>query len=198
MNNNFVENNYENLPPVACIFYRPKTKYAKESLSYSEEVLNIISFSLNPGKHTKVSSSNIITLCLKWTNLLDERLKKPENKNKPVPVADFIDILQSNKRRYTVRGVIMSCDKEGEKQYLFILERLCNDNVNLQKALRQWKLSPREQEIVMLLIDDRCNKEIAKSLNLSINTVKGYLKLLMLKLGVSSRAGIIGRILFGK
>lgn len=85
-----------------------------------------------------------------------------------------------------------------EKQYLFLLERVCNDNINLQKAFRQWKLTPREREIIHLLIDDRCNKEIARSLKLSTNTIKVYMKLLMLKLGVNGRAGVIARLLTGK
>jgi DNA-binding CsgD family transcriptional regulator len=198
MDNIFAENNCRNIHPVAFIFYRQKTNSAEESLYYSKEALNIISFTLNRRKNSKASSSDIISLCLKWRKLLEEKLKKSKSEAKSDPVTDFIDVFQSHKRTYGVRGMIMSCDEGGKGQYVFLLERICNGNINLQKALRQWKLSPREQEIVQLLIDDRCNKEIAKALNLSINTVKGYMKLLMLKLGVSSRAGVIGRLLSGK
>ncbi len=35
---------------------------------------------------------------------------------------------------------------------------------------------------------------MATTLGLSLNTVKGYLKLLMRKLGVSSRTGIVARL----
>lgn len=199
MDNMLAENNFGNPPPVAFIFYRQKTRDTKEALYYSEEALNIINFTVNPKKSLKVSSSDIISLCLKWKKLFEEKLKKSEeNDDKSALTNDFIDILQSHKRRYAVRGMVMSCGEAGEEQFLYLLERVCNDNINLQKALRQWKLSPREQEIVQLLIDDRCNKEIAKALNLSVNTIKGYLKLLMLKLGVNSRAGVVGRLLTGK
>ena len=61
----------------------------------------------------------------------------------------------------------------------------------LIRLSRKYKLSPREIQIVHLLFMDRSNKEIALSLRLSSNTVKGYMKLLMLKLNVGSRTGII-------
>ena len=66
-----------------------------------------------------------------------------------------------------------SSSQAQDGHYLFILERVCPQNLNLSKIFRQWKLSGREQEIAKLLMDDRSNKEIARILGLSINTVKG-------------------------
>src|SRR3989304_3926060 len=67
--------------------------------------------------------------------------------------------------------------------------------LNIPLIARQWQLSPREQDIVRLLLEDRSNKEISHLLRLSINTIKAYLKLLMRKLNVSSRAGIVSYLL---
>ena len=182
---------------MAFVFYQTKPNGTVKALYYNEVALSIISFSLNSEENAEVSS-NLATLCLRWKKLFDKKLNKLNNKgNGLIPSADFIDIFQSHKRRYAVRGLVMSSKEAKEKQYLFLLERVSNDNVNLQKSLRQWKLSPREQEIVHLLIEDRSNKEIARALRLSLNTVKAYMKLLMLKLGVTSRTGAIGRLLTG-
>uniref|UniRef100_UPI0040270DE4 response regulator transcription factor n=1 Tax=Candidatus Wunengus sp. YC60 TaxID=3367697 RepID=UPI0040270DE4 len=182
---------------MAFVFYQTKPNGSVKELYYNEVALSIISFSLNSRGNVEVSS-DIATLCLRWKKLFDKKLNKSNRKgNGVLPSADFIDILQSHKRRYAVRGLVMSSKEAKEKQYLFLLERISNDNGNLQKSLRQWKLSPREQEIVHLLIEDRCNKEIARTLKLSLNTVKAYMKLLMLKLGVTSRTGVIGRLLTG-
>ncbi len=60
---------------------------------------------------------------------------------------------------------------------------------------RRLNLSPREQEIVRMLLAGSSNKEIAGSLGISLNTVKGYMKLLSRKLGVNNRAGIIAAVL---
>jgi DNA-binding CsgD family transcriptional regulator len=37
------------------------------------------------------------------------------------------------------------------------------------------------------------NKEIGQRMNISPNTVKAFLKLIMMKMGVSTRSGIIGK-----
>lgn len=48
-------------------------------------------------------------------------------------------------------------------------------------------LSKRETEVVDLLAEGLRNKEIAERLNLSVETVRDYLKHIYAKLGVSSR-----------
>ena len=37
------------------------------------------------------------------------------------------------------------------------------------------------------------NKEVGQRMNISPNTVKAFLKLIMMKMGVSTRSGIIGK-----
>jgi DNA-binding NarL/FixJ family response regulator len=69
------------------------------------------------------------------------------------------------------------------------------DMLNIPMIVREWKLSKREQDLVQLLFSDLSNKEIANHLGLSLNTVKSYMKFLMRKLNVTSRAGIISRLL---
>ena len=49
-----------------------------------------------------------------------------------------------------------------------------------------------------MLLAGAANKEIADRLRLSENTIKGYMKLLMRKLGVNNRAGIIAALLVEK
>ena len=49
--------------------------------------------------------------------------------------------------------------------------------------------------MVELLIQGMTTKEIAGSLNLSPNTVKSFLRLVMTKMGVTTRSGIVGKVL---
>ncbi|MCW9034454.1 MAG: response regulator transcription factor [Rhodospirillales bacterium] len=58
-------------------------------------------------------------------------------------------------------------------------------------------LSPRETELLKALADGLTNSQIAKSLNISLNTVKFHLKNLYQKLGVGSRSQAISRYLRG-
>jgi DNA-binding CsgD family transcriptional regulator len=64
----------------------------------------------------------------------------------------------------------------------------------LANLLRQFHLTAREEEAVELLARGLTNKEIATSMRVSVNTVKTFLHLAMIKLGVSTRAGIIGKL----
>jgi DNA-binding NarL/FixJ family response regulator len=52
-------------------------------------------------------------------------------------------------------------------------------------------LSRREQDVVRWLAEGNTNREIARKLNLSENTVKNYLFHIFNKLGVSSRVEVI-------
>ncbi|MGC8781837.1 MAG: response regulator transcription factor, partial [Anaerolineae bacterium] len=52
-------------------------------------------------------------------------------------------------------------------------------------------LTPREREVLALLVQGLANKEIAHELVISTNTVKRYLKAIFEKLGVESRAAAV-------
>ncbi len=189
-------------PSAAFIFYRPQTEVAKEQVFYNAETWHILSLSSSLSKEGTASSPDISFLCSRWKELLDKGLDELKESGKGGTGAGFIDILQSRRRRYTVKGLVLSgqpsASQKQEKQYLFILERFNPDSVNLSMIFRQWNLNHREQDIARLLLADRSNKEIAHALGLSLNTVKGYMKLLMRKIGVNSRAGIIANFLTGR
>jgi len=51
-----------------------------------------------------------------------------------------------------------------------------------------WALSPREEQVWHLWAQGKTNREIAQALQISIGTVKTYLRRLYAKLGVASRA----------
>ncbi len=51
-------------------------------------------------------------------------------------------------------------------------------------------LTPRELQVARLIAEGKSSKEIAASLNLSVETIRGYRKTLMRKLGVSNVAAL--------
>ncbi len=58
-------------------------------------------------------------------------------------------------------------------------------------------LTEREREVVELLIQGLTNKEIAERMNISPNTVRAFIRMVMGKLGVSTRSGIVGIVFRG-
>jgi len=75
-----------------------------------------------------------------------------------------------------------------------MLERKMIGGVELAEICTRFGLTPREQVTVRLLFDGLTSKEIAGRMNISPNTVKAFLRLVMVKMGVSTRSGILGKI----
>lgn len=87
------------------------------------------------------------------------------------------------------------------KQFLPHLQgRLMEEEPSAEINQRKWKssflvhefkLSPREMEVLRLLCDGRNNGEISKELSVSVNTVKKHISNIFHKLGVDSRTQLI-------
>jgi len=56
-------------------------------------------------------------------------------------------------------------------------------------------LTPRQREIIELMIRDYSDKMVAAELNISINTVKAFKNLIYKILGVHSSHGAVGKYL---
>ncbi len=175
----------------AFILFRRQSKVSKEAVSYSEEAWRILNFSLSTLNAGSDPLAEISTYCSKWVKSLEEGHTKNKSGKSLSPEAGFIDIIQSGRRQYGVRGIVLAGQPEGQRQYLFILERTSSESAHLEILFRNHHLNNREKEIIRLLLAGNGNKEIAASLRLTLNTVKSYMKLLTRKLSVSGRAGIV-------
>jgi len=67
--------------------------------------------------------------------------------------------------------------------------------VRALKFCQNYHLSQREGETVRFLIEGLTNKEIAARMGISPDTVKVFLRLAMMKMGVSSRTGIMSKFI---
>lgn len=77
---------------------------------------------------------------------------------------------------------------------IVMLERRSNEAVKLSEVSERFGLTARELETVQYLLQGFTSKEIAQRMEISPNTVKAFLRLVMVKMNVSTRSGIIGRI----
>lgn len=79
-----------------------------------------------------------------------------------------------------------------------MLERKSNEVVMLAEISERFGLTAREIETVQFLLEGFTSKEIAQRMKISPNTVKAFVRLVMVKMGVSTRSGIIGKIIASK
>jgi DNA-binding NarL/FixJ family response regulator len=75
-----------------------------------------------------------------------------------------------------------------------VLERENGGAPNISGVAEQFNLTQREQQTVGLLTLGLTSKEIANRMDVSPNTVKTFFRLVMTKMGVNTRAGIVGKI----
>lgn len=105
--------------------------------------------------------------------------------------------LTSGRRRYQLRVFsVKSPLANGFKPAVAILlERNKKPSVDLSHLSARFRLTQREVETVEQLAHGFNTQQIAERMGISANTVKAFLRSIMMKMGVDSRAGIIARIL---
>ena len=107
--------------------------------------------------------------------------------------------LQSGRRTYFCRAFLLNGNGNGNgcngSATLVVLERGMWRPLALSHLYQQFQLTHREQQVVALLLQGRSNKEISESMNISTNTVKAFLRMATIRMGVSSRSGIVTKIL---
>jgi DNA-binding CsgD family transcriptional regulator len=110
----------------------------------------------------------------------------------------FVKQFKSSKRTYHCRGFSLNLNGKakvpGHPALVLLLERNPNGAVKLAEICTRFGLTPREHATVRLLFEGLTSKEIANRMKISPNTVKAFLRLVMVKMGVSTRSGIIGKI----
>jgi DNA-binding CsgD family transcriptional regulator len=77
---------------------------------------------------------------------------------------------------------------------VLLLERINSEAITIAEVSRHFGLTDREQETVKFLLEGLTSKEIAQRMKISPNTVKAFIRLVMVKMDVSTRSGIIGKI----
>jgi DNA-binding CsgD family transcriptional regulator len=158
-------------------------------LAYNREALEILAFPTRPEElaHPTVDLAREIGATLL------SRLSNGARK--------FVAEFQSGTRTYRCRALSVCFDGKdaadpGGLTTLILLERQASPSRMLKRqAWEKFGLTLRERQMVELLIQGMTTKEMAQALRLSPNTIKSFLRLIMAKMGVSTRSGVVGKVL---
>lgn len=155
-------------------------------IAYNPEALRILTFPDHPERIHHLDS---------WlTNKIRSELV---GRNSP---PHFVDEYRSAKRTYFCRSFPVDVKAHNGNGpgplggQILMLERRSNETVKICEVVQRFGLTAREQETVQYLLEGLTSKEIAQRMNISPNTVKAFIRLVMVKMSVSTRSGIIGRI----
>ena len=109
---------------------------------------------------------------------------------------EFVKEFKSGRRKYFCRSFLV--DTNGKGMLLLaalLLERCSSGTMALAQIGEDFQLTQREKETIELLIQGLTSKEIATRMKISPNTVKAFLRIVMVKMGVSTRSGILGKVI---
>jgi DNA-binding CsgD family transcriptional regulator len=128
-----------------------------------------------------------------WVEKVRNALVSPN----PAAGSPLVAEYRSGKRRYLCRSFRIDGQAKGYSNLSIavLLERESSGSFSLVQLAHHYHLTAREQEVLHFLLQGLTSKEIADRMNISVNTVKAFLRLIMIKLGVTTRAGILGKAL---
>jgi DNA-binding CsgD family transcriptional regulator len=107
---------------------------------------------------------------------------------------------QSGRRTYLCRSFRVNgmANEDSQASLAILLERASARSASLAHLSEKFHLTTREQEVAQLLIHGLTSKEIGIRMQISPNTVKAFLRLIMVKMGVSTRSAIVGKALIAE
>ncbi|HXR18222.1 MAG TPA: helix-turn-helix transcriptional regulator [Terriglobales bacterium] len=110
----------------------------------------------------------------------------------------FVREFASARRTYSCSSFVLNVHTNGSSANpptaVLTLERRSNGASTIATLTERFGLTHREQETVRLLLQGLTSKEIAGRMGISANTVKAFVRLVMIKMGVSTRSGIAGKL----
>lgn len=108
-------------------------------------------------------------------------------------VATFL----SGRRTYSCRGLPVNGMTNGASHasLAVLLERVSARSASLLRLSERFHLTSREQEVAQFLLQGLTSKEIGLRMQISPNTVKTFLRLILDRMGVSRRSAIVGKAL---
>lgn len=112
----------------------------------------------------------------------------------------FVSEFRSGRRRYFCRTFMVDWHAKdpSHPDVAVLLERGPSAFVSSLRVSRQFGFTPREGEVLGHLLQGMSSKEIADRMNVSPSTVKGFLRIIMIKTGAASRSGVIGKIMMAQ
>jgi DNA-binding CsgD family transcriptional regulator len=115
----------------------------------------------------------------------------------PLSESPFVTEFRSGRRRYFCRAFVVDSQAKdpAHPSVAVLLERGPSGLVPLSQVSQQFNLTQRERQVLEYLLQSLSSKEIANRMNVSPNTVKAFLRLIMTKMGVSSRSEVMRKII---
>ena len=106
-------------------------------------------------------------------------------------------IFRRGKSEYICQAYLLECEAWPLEQFVVVLhleKRSSIDNA-IHKAVMKYNLTERERQALEGISMGLSNKQLSERMNISPNTVRAFLRLVMVKMSVASRSAIVAKLL---
>ena len=154
-------------------------------ISFNAEAIEILSYP------DKLASGN------RPGDALARRIRSTLTNQQPSRESPFVTEFRSGRRRYLCWAFPVDLHAKGpvHTSTAVLLVRASSGLILSLHVPERFNFTRRERETLEFLLQGLSNKEIANRMNVSPNTIKVFLRLIMVKMGVRSRAAIVVRLL---
>jgi DNA-binding CsgD family transcriptional regulator len=156
-------------------------------VAYNSEAVQILSFPTKPESIKQLPQ------------FLGDKVRSTLVNGGSPEMPEFVRECKAGRRIYSCRAFRVDCNSAGDMSppisFAILLERHVSSAAALANLSQQFELTTRECETVALLLEGLTSKEIANRMHISPNTVKAFLRLVMVKMNVSTRSGVVGKAL---
>jgi DNA-binding CsgD family transcriptional regulator len=154
-------------------------------ISFNAEAIQILGY---PDKIARLKRTEVF---------LAEKIRSTLLSGRTLGNVPFVTEFRSGRRHYFCRAFLVDAHANDPAHpcMAVLLERGPSGLIPLSQVSQQFNLTQREGEALAYLLQGLSSKEIANRMNVSPNTVKAFLRLIMIKTGVSSRSAIVGKIM---
>jgi DNA-binding CsgD family transcriptional regulator len=154
-------------------------------VAYNHEAITILKYAAGPGIQGE------------QTFRIPEGLLELIRRHKSGDSLAFFTHFRAGRREYVCQGQSLESCSECLPQptVVLLLQRNSSAHETVHKLAAQFNLTEREGEALQGLAIGLTSKEVAERMHISPNTVKAFLRLIMVKMGVTTRSAVVAKIL---
>jgi DNA-binding CsgD family transcriptional regulator len=128
---------------------------------------------------------------------LPEEILKAFRGLSPAEWSSAKSTFRRGKSEYICQAYLLECEAWPLEQFVVVLhleKRSSIDNA-IHKAVMKYNLTERERQALEGISMGLSNKQLSERMNISPNTVRAFLRLVMVKMSVTSRSAIVAKLL---
>jgi DNA-binding CsgD family transcriptional regulator len=154
-------------------------------VSFNAEAVEILSY---PDKLANPTHAQVLLAAKIRSNLVSRRVHGESH---------LVSEFRSGRRRYFCRAFFVNSGAKdpSHPSIAILLERGPSALVALSQVSQQFNLTQREREVLEYTLQGLSSNVMANRMNISRNTVRAFLRMIMIKTGVSSRPAMVGKII---